>query len=153
MDVLTPEQRHKNMSAIRNKDSQIEIKLRQALWHRGYRYRKNYSKLPGKPDIVLVKYKITIFCDSEYFHGKEWDSLQRKIERGNNSEFWLNKISNNIKHDQDINEKLDALGWTVLRFWGNDINKKTDECVQTIKDTIKNIQTMQGGIHKNGTDS
>ena len=72
MDHLTKEQRHKAMSRIRSKDTTIEIKLRKALWHSGYRYRKNYAVLPGKPDIVLTKYKIAIFCDSEFFHGKDW---------------------------------------------------------------------------------
>ena len=71
MDRLTKEQRHKNMSHIKSKDTKIEVKLRKALWHKGYRYRKNYSQLPGKPDIVLTKFKIVIFCDSEFFHGKD----------------------------------------------------------------------------------
>lgn len=67
MDVMTREQRHKAMSHIRSKDTSIEVKLRKALWLRGYRYRKNYKELPGKPDIALTKYKIAIFCDSEFF--------------------------------------------------------------------------------------
>ncbi len=71
MDVLIPQQRHKNMSNIKSKDTGIEVTLRKALWHKGYRYRKNYAKLPGKPDIALTKYKIAIFCDSEFFHGKD----------------------------------------------------------------------------------
>lgn len=73
MDRLTKEQRHRNMSNIKNKDTSIEVILRKALWEKGYRYRKNYSGLPGKPDIVLTKQKIVIFCDSEFFHGKDWD--------------------------------------------------------------------------------
>ena len=73
MDVLTPEQRHRNMSNIKSKDTSIELLLRKELWSRGYRYRKNYKLLPGKPDVVLTKYKIAIFCDSEFFHGKDWN--------------------------------------------------------------------------------
>ena len=69
MDRLTPEQRHKNMSSIKSKDTSIELVLRKALWNKGIRYRKNYKELPGTPDIVLTKYKIAIFCDSEFFHG------------------------------------------------------------------------------------
>ena len=72
MDNKTTQQRSANMRRIKNKDSAIEVKLRKALWAKGYRYRKNYSKLPGKPDIVLTKYHIAIFCDSEFFHGKDW---------------------------------------------------------------------------------
>lgn len=71
MDVLNPEQRRKAMQHVHSKDTSIEVKLRKALWHKGYRYRKNYNKLPGSPDIVLTKYHIAIFCDGEFFHGKD----------------------------------------------------------------------------------
>lgn len=81
MDRLTKEQRHKNMKNIRSKDTSIELKLRKELWRRGYRYRKNYTELPGKPDIVLTKYKIAIFCDSEFFHGKDWEVLKPQLEK------------------------------------------------------------------------
>lgn len=124
------------MQHIRNKDSKIELVLRKALWDQGIRYRKNYPKIPGKPDIALTKYKIAIFCDSEYFHGKNWDTLSERIRRGNNSEFWLKKISDNIRRDQIVNEQLEALGWKVLRFWGNDILKDLDSCLTKINDEI-----------------
>ena len=116
MDVLTKEQRTKNMKAIKGKDTKIEILLRKALWKKGYRYRKNYNKLIGKPDIVLLKYKIVIFCDSEFWHGKDWEVKKHNIKT--NSEFWINKIEGNIKRDQVVNQKLQDEGWTVLRFWG-----------------------------------
>ena len=131
MDRLTKEQRHKNMKNIRSKDTSIELKLRKELWRRGYRYRKNYTELPGKPDIVLTKYKIAIFCDSEFFHGKDWEVL-----KGKNADFWIEKISKNQQHDDDINKQLQFLGWTVIRFWGKDIMKKTDECIQVIEENI-----------------
>lgn len=137
MDVLTPEQRHKNMSHIKNKDSQIELVLRKALWNRGYRYRKNYKKLPGKPDIALTKYKIAVFCDSEYFHGKDWDDLLPRLQRGNNSDFWIKKISGNIERDKVVNSMLEEMGWLVLRFWGNDIKKNLSNCVDIIETAIK----------------
>ena len=136
MDVLTPEQRHKNMVAIKNKDSKIEIKLRKALWHRGFRYRKNYNKIPGKPDIVFTKYRIAVFCDSEFFHGKDWEELQARIEHGNNPEFWKKKISGNIEHDKKINAELKALGWRVIRFWGTEIKKNTEGCCDVIAKVI-----------------
>ena len=87
MDVLTKEQRRKNMQNIRSKDTRIEVMLRKALFARGIRYRKNYGKLPGKPDIVLTKYKIAIFCDGEFFHGKDWEVLKPRLQNSNNSEF------------------------------------------------------------------
>lgn len=136
MDVLTPQQRHKNMSHIKSKDTRIEVTLRKALWHKGYRYRKNYVKLPGKPDIALTKYKIAIFCDSEFFHGKNWEVLKGRLSRSNNSEFWINKIEGNIKHDDDVDKELLFLGWTVIHFWGKEILKNTDECVKVVEETI-----------------
>lgn len=136
MDVLTKEQRHKNMKNIKGKDTKIEVILRKALWKKGYHYRKNYDKLPGKPDIVLTKYKIAIFCDGEFFHGKDWEVLKPKLEKSNNSEFWISKISNNRDRDDEINKKLLCEGWTVIRFWGNDIKKHTDGCVKVIEEAI-----------------
>ena len=137
MDVLTKDQRHKAMSHIHSKDTSIEIKLRHALWHKGYRYRKNYSKLPGTPDIALTKYKIAIFCDSEFFHGKDWYTILRpRIRKGNNSEFWENKIIRNMKRDVENEKALLYLGWTVIRFWGGDIMKHTDECIKVIEEYI-----------------
>lgn len=136
MDRLTKEQRHKNMKNIRSKDTSIELKLRKELWRRGYRYRKNYTELPGKPDIVLTKYKIAIFCDSEFFRGKDWEVLKPQLEKGKNADFWIEKISKNQQHDDDINKQLQFLGWTVIRFWGKDIMKKTDECIQVIEENI-----------------
>lgn len=135
-DVLTKEQRHKNMKNIRSKDTAIEIRLRKALWQKGYRYRKNYKELPGCPDIVLTKYKIAIFCDGEFFHGKDWEVLKPRLEQSNNSQFWINKISRNIERDDEVNKKLLFLGWTVIRFWGKDIKKNTDECVKVIEEKI-----------------
>ena len=135
-DVLTPAQRRKNMQNIKNRDTKIEVLLRKALWNKGYRYRKNYNKLPGKPDIVMPKYRIAIFCDSEFFHGKDWEVLKPRIEKGNNSKFWVNKISGNRERDDEVNKKLLFEGWTVIRFWGTDIKKHTDECVKVIEETI-----------------
>ena len=135
-DIMTKEQRRKNMQHMRNKDTQIELLLRKKLWNKGYRYRKNYNRLPGKPDIVLTKYRIAIFCDGDFFHGKDWETRQFKILQGENGEFWFNKISNNIKRDRDIDLQLNNLGWTVLRFWGSDIKKDLDKCIRVIEETV-----------------
>ena len=124
------------MSAIKSKDTSIEVSLRKALWHKGYRYRKNYKGLPGTPDIVLTRYKIAIFCDSEFFHGKDWDELRLRLENGSNSSYWVKKISRNIERDSRNDRSLKAVDWTVLRFWGKDIMKHTDECIRTIEETI-----------------
>jgi len=135
-DNLTKEQRHKNMKNIRAKDTKIEIILRKALWNKGCHYRKNYKKLPGCPDIALTKYKIAIFCDSEFFHGKDWEVLKPRLEKGDNCEYWISKISRNRERDDEINKKLLFMGWTVIRFWGNDIKKNSDECVKVVEEAI-----------------
>lgn len=138
MDVFasTSEQRHKNMSAIRSKDTSIEVVLRKALWHRGYRYRKNYASLPGKPDIAITKYRIAIFCDSEFFHGKDWGKLKLRLEKGKNSSYWIKKISRNMQRDNENEQALRSQEWTVLRFWGEDILNHTDACIKGIEEAV-----------------
>ena len=136
MDNLTKEQRHKNMKNIKCRDTSIEVRLRKCLWEKGYRYRKNYKDLPGKPDIVLTKYRIVIFCDSEFFHGKDWEVLKPRIERGNNPEYWKRKILRNMERDDEVNKRLLFLGWTVIRFWGKDISKNPEQCIKVIEEVI-----------------
>lgn len=144
-DVLTREQRHKNMKNIHGSDTKPEIVLRKTLWHKGYRYRKNWKQLPGKPDIVLTKQKICIFVDSEFFHGKgyygdyesnKYSSLKEQLEHSSNSEFWLNKINRNMERDEKINAELTGLGWTVIRFWSKDVIKDTEHCIHVIEEYI-----------------
>ena len=131
------ESRKKVMSRIRGKDTSIEVTLRKALWHRGYRYRKNYKALPGRPDICITKYRIAIFCDSEFFHGKDWEAvLLPTIRKGNNSEYWENKIKRNMDRDREVEKQLESLNWKVLRFWGKDIMKNTEMCIRTIEEAI-----------------
>ncbi|MCI8749798.1 MAG: DNA mismatch endonuclease Vsr [Lachnospiraceae bacterium] len=139
MDVLTKEQRRKNMQRIKGKNTSIEIKLCKALWKKGYHYRKNYKELPGSPDIVLTKYKVAIFCDSEFFHGKDWDKLKVRLEKGEKGDYWIKKITRNMERDEDVNKQLMFRGWTVLRFWGDEIKKNTDECVKVIEEAIFDI--------------
>ena len=135
-DVLTPEQRRKNMQRIKANDTKIEVLLRKALWKKGYRYRKNFKELPGKPDIVLTKYRIAIFCDGEFFHGKDWEILKLRLEKGKNPDYWIKKIERNKKRDYENDKKLLFLGYTVLHFWGKDITKHTKECLQAIEESI-----------------
>lgn len=136
MDTLTKEQRKKCMSNIRSKDTGIELALRKALWHKGYRYRKNYKELPGTPDIVLTKYRIVIFCDSEFWHGKDWDILKPRLLKGKNPDYWIKKIERNRERDVETDKKLILMDWTVIRFWGKEILKNTDECIRVIEETI-----------------
>ena len=122
------------MKAVKNKDSKIEILLRKALWSKGYRYRKNYTKLEGKPDIVLQKYKVAIFCDSEFWHGYDWEVRKQDIK--SNQDFWIKKIEGNIQRDVTVNKILKDQGWKVVRFWGKDIQKNLDACIDKIEKEI-----------------
>ena len=117
--------------------------LRRELWNRGYRYRKNDKSLPGTPDIVLGKYKIVVFCDGEFFHGKDWEVLKPRLMKSKNSEYWISKISRNITHDNEVNKALLFKGWTVIRFWGNDIKRDVDGCIKVIEETIMDLAFLQ----------
>lgn len=137
-DVMTPEQRSRAMSHIRGKDTSIEVTLRKALWHRGIRYRKNYKALPGTPDIALTKYKIAIFCDSEFFHGYNWEIKKQKL--GQNREYWIKKIERNMARDRETDFKLIAMDWIPMHFWGQEIQRHTAECVEAVEDLIFELQ-------------
>ncbi len=131
MDVLTKEQRQKNMRAIKSKGTKIEVLLGKALWARGIRYRKNNKTIFGKPDFAIKKYKIAIFCDSEYFHGKDWETNKLRIKT--NTNFWHRKIEQNIKRDELVNRTLKEEGWSIIRFWGEEIKKDIDNCIIKIE--------------------
>jgi len=126
--------RQRTMSRIKNKNTSIEIMLRKALWHSGIRYRINYRKLPGAPDIAITKHKIAIFCDGEFWHGKDWEQKKSKLK--NNREYWVNKIESNIKRDLKNDHILYCLGWTVIHFWGTDISKDITGCVNEVSNAI-----------------
>lgn len=138
-DDMTPEQRRKNMQHIRSKDTSIEVALRTALWHEGIRYRKNYTELIGKPDIVITKYRIVVFCDSSFWHGRNFDT---KKPVDTNHEYWDKKIRRNIARDEEVNQRLKAEGWMVLRFWDVDINNHLDECVKAVKEAIHEAENL-----------
>ncbi len=131
----TKEQISSNMKAVKNKDSQIELLLRKELWSRGLRYRKNSNKVFGHPDIVFIGRKVAIFCDSEFWHGFNWE--ERKKDFKSHQEFWIPKIERNMERDAEVTEKLQAEGWTVLRFWGKDIKKNTAQCADIIEKAVR----------------
>lgn len=133
----TKEQISYNMKAVKSKDSQIELMLRRELWSRGLRYRKNSSKVFGHPDIVFMGKKVAVFCDSEFWHGYNWE--ERKKDFKSHQEFWIPKIERNMERDTEVTAKLQEDGWTVLRFWGNDIKKNTAQCADIIEKAVKSI--------------
>ena len=135
MDRHTPEQRRKNMQAVKNKDSQIELLLRKELWKRGLRYQKNRTDMFGKPDIVFKGKKVAVFCDSEFWHGYNWE--ERKKDFKSHQEFWIPKIERNMERDIEVTNILESEGWTVLRFWGKEIKKETEKCANIIEKAVQ----------------
>ncbi len=125
----TPE-RSKIMGKIRGKNTKPELAFRKALWATGYRYRIDYKKLIGKPDILLKKYRTAIFIDGEFWHGHDWEERKHKIKA--NREFWIPKIERNIQRDREVNDGLENLGYTVFRFWESEVKKNLDECVKKV---------------------
>jgi len=124
-----PMSRSENMSRIKSKNTRIEMLLRKELWQRGIRYRVNCKDIFGKPDICFRKKKIAVFCDSEFWHGK--DFLEGKIPKSN-QEYWIPKIMRNIERDKTVTENLQSDGWTVIRFWGKEIIKNTVQCADEV---------------------
>ena len=134
-----PQITHKIMSSIPSKGTKPELLLRKALWSQKLRYRVNYKKLPGKPDIVFTKYQIAVFCDGDFWHGHNWairglNSLEEELE--GYSDFWRQKILRNIERDNEVNSRLHSLGWTVVRFWESEIYADLDGCVKTVREMV-----------------
>ena len=118
------------MSANKGKGTKLELLFGKLLWNAGVRYRKNDKTVFGKPDFVIRKMKIAIFCDGEFWHGRNWE--ERKNDHKSNCDFWHSKIERNIKRDKEVNDQLNAEGWTVFRFWETEITKESDKCLNRI---------------------
>ena len=137
MDRHSKTQRSNNMRAIRSKDTSIELMLRKELWRRGLRYRVNCKNVYGKPDILFVKAKVAIFCDGDFWHGKDYN--ENTFANSDNSEFWNKKIVRNMERDRIVDETLSSQGYIVLRFWESDIVKGIDDCCNSIISKINSI--------------
>ena len=148
MDRLTPEQRKKNMQHVKSKNSKIEITLRLALWKKGLRYRKNVRSIFGCPDIAFISLKIAVFCDSEFWHGYDWEN--RKHDFKSHQDFWIPKIERNMARDKEVTEKLTSEGWTVIRFFGNEIKKNLENCVKIVINAVnqKKLESVKCQVTK-----
>ena len=120
----------KRMGNIRLKRGKAETMLAKRLWHSGYRYRLNYRKLPGSPDIAITRHKVAVFVDGEFWHGQNWEERKPKLK--SNREYWIEKIEENIARDKRNNDSLDEQGWSVIRFWEKEVLKDPDGCVEKI---------------------
>lgn len=134
MDRHTKEQRRKNMQAVKSSGSKIEVTLAKALWKLGYRYRKNDKSVYGKPDLTMKRFKLAIFVDGEFWHGKNWE--KKKYEHKSNKKFWIKKIERNMERDKEVKTKLRNQGWIVMRFWGKDIVNNLQKCISKIETKI-----------------
>lgn len=134
----TKEQISYNMKQVKNKDSKIEIALRKELWGRGLRYQKNVTDIFGKPDLVFKGKKVAVFCDSEFWHGYNWN--ERKNDFKSHQEFWIPKIERNMERDKEVTAELQKQGWTVLRFWGKDIKRSVKECADIVEKVVRNSE-------------
>ncbi|WP_028907810.1 very short patch repair endonuclease [Xylanibacter ruminicola] len=145
MDKLSPEQRHKNMAAIRGKDTKPEIIVRKGLWSRGFRYRLNHKRLPGRPDIVLRKYRTCIFVNGCFWHGHKVDmetienSECCKIPKSNR-EFWVAKIRRNKERDKEKQRELAKMGWHCITVWECELKpSKREETLDSLAFTLNHI--------------
>src|SRR5688572_21770714 len=107
----------------RKTDSKHEVTLRRELWKRGFRFRKNVRRILGNPDIVFSRSKVLVFCDGDFWHGRNWKTLRKNLSKGTNSSYWLAKIQSNMKRDRKTMAALERNGWLVLRFWETDIHR------------------------------
>jgi DNA mismatch endonuclease, patch repair protein len=133
--MKTREQISYNMSRIRNSGSEIERLLGKAMWAVGIRYRKQYSRVPGKPDFVIVKAKLAVFCDSAFWHGRGWPEAARQLK--SNREFWVPKIERNIARDKEVGVMLRRRGWRVIRFWDDRIKRDAPGCALRVVAAVR----------------
>lgn len=138
--VLTREQRHLNMSHIRGKDTKPEEIVRKYLFSKGYRYRKNDSRYPGKPDIVIPKYRTMIFVNGCFWH--RHPGCRYAATPSTNRDFWQKKFDQNVARDRKVQEQLKADGWHVIVVWECEISRKADreERLQRLERQIREIQ-------------
>lgn len=120
------------MSKVHLKRGKAETILSKALWHKGYRYRLNDKKLPGSPDIAILKFKVAVFVDGEFWHGRDWGSRKQKLK--SNREYWIEKIEENMERDRRNDARLEAIGWRPVHFWEKEVKKDLAGCVQEIED-------------------
>ena len=114
-----------------------ELRLGRALWKVGVRYRKNVRSICGSPDFAIKKYKIAIFCDGEFWHGRDWQTNKYRIK--SNRDFWFAKIERNIKRDIEVTKQLEAEGWKVFRFWESDVKKDSEACARKVAEYMSTL--------------
>lgn len=133
--LMTTPEISKRMANISLKGGLAETLFAKELWHRGIRYRKNYKKLPGSPDIAITKYKIAVFVDGEFWHGEDWDNRKKKLKA--NREYWIKKIEENIARDKRNDIILTEMGWIPVHFWEKEVKKDVIYCADKVVDLVQ----------------
>lgn len=123
-------------ASSKKQDTKPELQLRRAIWRAGHRYRKNVDSLPGSPDIVFVGARLAVFCDGDFWHGRNWPERRAKLEKGHNPSYWVAKIERNMERDRDVNRALRRQGWRVLRVWEGDVKANTAKIVSQIESLL-----------------
>lgn len=123
--------------ANRRQDTLAELVLRRQLWHMGLRYRKNVQTLPGKPDVVFPGVKVAVFCDGDFWHGRNWTELQAKLKRGANAGYWTAKIARNAERDRRDTALLGQSGWQVIRLWETDIKHDPVAAAERVREAVR----------------
>lgn len=126
--------RSRNMARIRSRDTGPELAFRKALRAAGLSgYRKNLRGVPGTPDVAFTKYRLALFVDGDFWHGRDFGSRRERLAAGHNGAFWVAKITRNMERDRRNEADLEAMGWTVMRFWGSDALRRPDACAEEVR--------------------
>lgn len=130
------ESHSRSKRANRRDNTEPELMMRKAIWRSGLRYRINVVQLPGKPDIVFGPSKVVVFCDGDFWHGRDLLERRVKLAKGWNGDYWVAKIERNVERDLAVNQALADGGWLVLRFWETDIRQSLDSVVDEVKRVV-----------------
>lgn len=120
-----------------SQDTEPEMLLRRTLWHRGHRYRVHYDELPGEPDIAFPSKKVAVFCDGDFWHGRNWEEQRERLASGNNPDYWIKKIDANRQRDRKRNGQIRERGWTVVRLWESDIKEDPEAAADQVEAALE----------------
>lgn len=131
------EQASETLSQVGSEDTEPELLLRKILWGRGLRYRLHRDDLPGSPDMVFPTEKVVVFCDGDFWHGRNWEERKQKLKEGSNPEYWIPKIRSNMERDERQTKELEQHGWMVIRLWETDIKEDPESAADLVETAVR----------------